>query len=91
MPNAVLSVAFKVKSMMPHEGSVSLKVPSWYTISDSRVPVQSSSESMLSFDSTASFESHASKGFSVVRTNFDASSRSLLIVYRGAAIIKAGE
>jgi len=46
---------------------------------------------MLSFDSTASFESHASQGFSVVRSSFDASSRSLLIVYRGTAVIKAGE
>lgn len=34
VPNAVLTVTFKVKSMMPHEGSVSLKVPPWYTIND---------------------------------------------------------
>lgn len=46
---------------------------------------------MLSFDSTASIESHASKGFSVLRSNFDASSRALLIFYRGTSVIEAGE
>jgi len=91
VPNAVLTVSFKTKTLMPHEGSVSVGVPPWYTISDQRQPVQYSSESVLGFDSTASLESHAAKGFSVLRSNFDASSRALLIFYRGTTTIKAGE
>jgi hypothetical protein len=77
--------------MMPHEGSVSLKVPPWYAINEQLSPAQYSSESMIGFDSTASLESHATKGFSVLRSNFDASSRSLLIFYRGTSVIQAGE
>lgn len=46
---------------------------------------------MLGFDSTASFESHASRGFSVERTSFDASSGTLIIVYRGTAVLQQGE
>lgn len=51
VPNAVLTVKFKVKSMMPQEGFVSLRVPPWYLLSAQRIPVQESSDSMLSFTS----------------------------------------
>jgi hypothetical protein len=46
---------------------------------------------MLGFDSEAFFESHAGEGFEILTSNFDASSRSLIMVYNGPRIITSAE
>ena len=79
--DAVLLLAFTPKTILPQSGQISLKVPARYIVSSQRVPFQYSSESVLSFDSTATFESHAGEDFIVLSTEFDASSGSLTIIY----------
>jgi len=34
VPNAVLTISFKPKSMLPQQGQISLQVPPWYSISE---------------------------------------------------------
>ncbi len=46
---------------------------------------------MLGFTSNTVFESHSGEGFEVLRSNFDASSRSLLVVYTGTRTISDNE
>ncbi len=46
---------------------------------------------MLGFTSNTVFESHSGEGFEVIRSNFDASSRSLLVQYTGTRQITAQE
>jgi len=46
---------------------------------------------MLGFTSNSIFESHAGEGFEVLRSNFDASTRSLLIVFSGTRQISSEE
>ena len=46
---------------------------------------------MLGFDSKAVIESHAGEGFEILSSNFDASSRSLIMVYNGPRVITSSE
>lgn len=66
-------------------------MPAWYTVSEEQQPFQYSSESMLSFDSQAIFESHAGEGFDIRSNTFDASSRSLVMTYSGTRAIRNDE
>lgn len=50
-----------------------------------------SSEAMLEKMSTATFDSHVAKGFKIDQSNWDASSRSLNIVYIGTRFISSTE
>jgi len=70
---------------------ISLQVPSWYTISDVSLEKELSSESMLGFDSEATLNSHKGEGFDVLRTTFDASSRSMTFQYSGTRVIPKSE
>ena len=74
---AVLTVVFNPSTQLPKIGMVSIQVPAWYTISEVNIPNEVSSDSMLGFDSEATIESHSGEGFDVLRTTFDASTRSL--------------
>lgn len=46
---------------------------------------------MLGFDSEAQIVSHASEGFDVLRTSFDASTRSMTFQYAGTRVIPKNE
>ena len=46
---------------------------------------------MLGFDSEAVLDSHEGEGFDVLRTTFDASSRSLTFQYTGTRVIPKNE
>ena len=70
---------------------MSLQVPAWYTISEVNLPNELSSDSMLGFDSEATIDSHLGEGFNVLRTTFDASSRSLTFQYTGTRVIPKNE
>lgn len=89
--DAILTLSFKPQSLLPQNGIISVQVPAWYTVSEQIEPVTLSSESMLGFESEATIKSHAGEGFTVLSSNFDASSRSLTIYYSGTRLIPAGE
>ena len=84
-------MSFKPATLMPQNGIISLQVPAWYTVSSEQEPFEYSSESMLSFDSTGKFESLANEGFQIRNSNFDASSRSLILSYSGTRAVRSDE
>ena len=88
---ARLTMNFKPISLLPQNGIISLQVPAWYIVSEEQQPFEYSSESMLSFDSDAKFESHASEGFEIRSSNFDQASRSLIMNYSGTRAIRNDE
>ena len=79
--DANLIVSFTPATVLKASGRVSVQVPAWFIISDEKQPHILSSESMLDFSSAGLFDSHPE--YEVTSSQFDASSRSLLISYTG--------